>query len=97
MEAGPDGFLLGQLITFPFFVFFIDHKGQNAWEITKILNFKMHRNKYQFLVNWVGDRFDWQFFENVIGTFDVLNQYYRKYFIRPGNDVWQYYKIDHLN
>ena len=63
--------------------------------MTKILNFKMYQNKFQLLVNWVGDRFDWQLFENVIGAPDALNQYYRKYFTRPGNDVWQRYKNDH--
>ena len=53
--------------------------------------------KFQFLVNWVWDRFDWQFFENVIGTPYALNQYYRKYFLRLGNDVWQQYKNRHPN
>ena len=63
--------------------------------MTKILIFKMYRNKLQLLVNWVGDRFDWQPFENVIGTPDVLDQYYSKYFIRLGNDIWHRYKDDH--
>ena len=49
-----DDLLLGQLTTFPPFVFIIDDKGQNIWEMTKILNFRMHRNKFQLLVNWVG-------------------------------------------
>ena len=82
-----DDFLFGQLTAFQFFVFIIDNENQNIWEITKILNFKMHRNNFQLLVNWVGDRRDWQFFENVIGAPNVINQYYRKYFIRFGNDV----------
>ena len=90
-----DDFLFGQLTTFPFFVFTIDDKNQNTWEMTKILNFKIYRNKIQLLVNWMGDRPDWQFFENIIGTPDALNQYYREYFIRPGNDVWKQYKNRH--
>ena len=85
----------GQLTTFPFPVFIIDDEGQDTWEVTKILNFKMYRNKFQLLVDWVGDRPNWQLFENVIGTLEALDQYYRKYFIRPGNKVWQRYKDDH--
>ena len=46
--------------------------------MTRILGSKMHSNKFQLLVNWVGDRFDWQPFENVKKTPDALNQYYRK-------------------
>ena len=87
--------LPGQLTTPPLFAFIIDDESQDTWEMTKILNFRLHRNKFQLLVNWVGDRPDWQPFENVIGTPDVLDQYYRKYLIRPGNDVWQRYKNDH--
>ena len=49
--------------------------------MTIVSNFKMYRNKFQLLVNWVGDRFDWQFFENVIVAPNVLNQYYNKYFL----------------
>ena len=51
-----DDFLPGQLTTIPFFVFIIDDVGQNTWEMTKILNFRMHENKFRLLVNWVGDR-----------------------------------------
>ena len=43
----------------------------------------------------MGDRPNWQPFENVIGTPDALNQYYRKYPNRFGNDIWQRYKNDH--
>ena len=94
LKPGFDDPLPGQLTTFLLPVFIIDDKGQDTWEVTKILNFKMYRNKLQFLVNWVGDRPDWQLFENVIGTPDVLDQYYRKYFIRISNDIWQRYKDD---
>ena len=87
LKLKSDDFLPGQLTTFPFFVFIIDDENQNIWEMTKILNFKMYRNKFQLLVNRLRDRPYWQFFENVIGKPDDLNQYYRKYFIRPGNDV----------
>ena len=97
LKPGSDDPLPGQLTTTPPPVFIIDDEGQNTWEMTKILNFKMYRNKFQLLVNWVGDRFDWQFFENVIGTPEASDQYYRKYFIRPGNDVWQRYKDDHFD
>ena len=83
-----------QLTTPPFPVSIIDDEGQNTWEVTKILNFKIYRNKPQLLVDWVGDRPDWQPFENVTGTFDALDQYYRKYFTRPCNEVWQRYKDD---
>ena len=86
--------LPGQLTTPPPPVFIIDDKRQDTWEMTKTLNFKMYRNKFQLLVNWVGDRPNWQLFENVTGTPDVLDQYYRKYFIRLGNDIWQRYKDD---
>ena len=92
LKTGFDDFLPDQLTTFPPPVFIIDDEGQNTWEVTKILNFNMYRNKLQLLVNWVGDRPDWQPFENVIGTLETLDQYY---FIRPGNDVWQRYKVDH--
>ena len=88
LKPGFDDLLFGQLTTFLFVVFIIDNENQNIWEMTKILNFKLYMNKFQFLVNWMGDRPDWQFFETVIGAFDALNQYYRKYFIRFGNDVW---------
>ena len=87
LKPKSDDFLSGQLTSLPFLVFIINYKSKNIWEMTKILNFKIHRNKFQFLVNWVSDRFDWQFFENVIGTPDALNQYYRKFFIHFGNDV----------
>ena len=83
-----DNFLPSLLTTFLFFVFIIDERNQNIWEMTKILSIKMYKNKFQLLVNWLGDRFDWQFFQNVIGAFDALNQYYCKYFIRPGNEIW---------
>ena len=95
LKPGFDDLLPGQLTTFPLSVFIVDDEGQNKWEMTKILNFKMYRNKLQLLVNWVRDRPYWQLFENVIGTFEALDQYYRKYFTRPGNVVWQRYKDDH--
>ena len=47
------------------------------------------------MVNWVKNCSDWQLFENVTGTPNVLNQYFNKYFIRPGYDVWQQYKKQH--
>ena len=50
LKPKSDDFLPGQLTTFPFSVFIIDDKNQNTWEMTKILNFKMYRNKLQFLV-----------------------------------------------
>ena len=56
LKLGFDDLLLGQLTTFPFFVFIIDEKSKNTWEMMKILNFRMHRNVFQFLVIWVGDR-----------------------------------------
>ena len=43
----------------------------------------------------MGDRHNWQPFGNVSVTPDALDQYYRKYFTRPGNDVWQQYKDRH--
>ena len=85
LRPGSDDPLPGQLTTPPPPVFIIDDEGQDTWEMTKILNFKIYRNKLQLLVDWVGDRPDWQPFENVIGASDVLNQYYRKYFKSP----WQ--------
>ena len=97
LEPKSDDPLPCQLTTPLLPVFIIDNKNRNTWEITKILNSKMHRNKFQLLVNWVENRLYWQFFENVIGTPDALIQYYRKYSTRPGNDVWQQYKIKHLN
>ena len=97
LKPKSDNFLPNQLTTFPFLVFIIDDENQNIWEMTKILNFKMHKNKFQLLINWVGDRPYWQFFEKVIGTPYALNKYYCKYFIRPCNDVWQQYKINHTN
>ena len=87
--------LPGQLTTPPPLLLIIDDERQDTWEMTKILNSKIYRNKLQLLVDWVGDRPDWQPFENVIGTPDALNQYYRKYPSRPGNDIWQRYKNDH--
>ena len=95
LRPGSDDLLPGQLTTLPPPVLIIDDEGQDTWEMTKILNFKICRNKFQLLVNWVGDRPDWQPFENVTGTPDALNQYYRKYINRPGNDIWQRYKDDH--
>ena len=65
--------------------------------MTKILNSKVFRHKLQFLVYWVRDRPDWQPFENVTGAPDVLNQYFNKYLARPGHDVWQRYKEQHLD
>ena len=94
LRPGFDDPLPGQLTTPPPLVFTIDDENQNIWEITKILSFKMHRNKFQLLVNPVGDRPDWQPFENVTKTPDALDQYYRKYLIRPGYDVWQQYKVN---
>ena len=94
LKPGSDDALLGQLTTLPLPVFIIDDEGQNTWEMTKILNFKIYRNKVQLLVNWVGYRPYWQPFENVTGAPDALDQYYRKYLIRPGNYVWQRYKND---
>ena len=73
----------------------INEKSQNTWEMTIILNFKMFRNRLQFLLNWVINRRDWQPFENVTGTPDVLNQYFSKYFTRLGYDVWQKHKKQH--
>ena len=61
------------------------------------MNFKMYRNKLQLLVDWVRDRPYWQPFENVTGALEALDQYYRKYFIRLSNDVWQRYKDDHFD
>ena len=87
--------LPGQLTTPSPFAPIIDDEGQDTWEVTKILNSRLHRNKLQLLVDWVGDRPDWQPFENVIGAPDVLDQYYHKYLTRLGNDVWQRYKNDH--
>ena len=87
--------LPSQLTTLPPPAPIIDDESQDTWEMTKILNFKLHRNKLQLLVDWAGDRPYWQPFENVTGTLDALNQYYRKYPTRPGNDVWQPYKDDH--
>ena len=49
----------------------------------------MIKNRFQFFVTWVKDRSDWQPFENVIGAPDGLKQYFNKYFIRSGYDVWQ--------
>ena len=95
LRLGSTDLLLGQLTTPPPLAFIIDDEGQNTWEVTKILNSRLHRNKLQILVDWVGDRPDLQPFENVIGAPDALNQYYRKYFIRPCNNVWQRYKDDH--
>ena len=97
LKPKSDNFLLGQLTTFTLFIFIIDDKGQNTWEMTKILNFKMHRNKFRLLLNCVGDQFDWQFFAKIIKTPHALGQYYRKYFIRPGNDVLQQFEINQLN
>ena len=57
----------------------------------------MYSNKLQFLINWVRDRFDYQLFENVTGAPYALNQYFHKYFIRFGNDVWQQYKNRHTD
>ena len=94
LNPGSDDLLPGQLTTPPPPVFIIDDEGQNTWEVTKILNFRIYRNKLQLLVDWVGDRPDWQPFENVIGAPDVLDQYFHKYPTRPGNDVWQRYKND---
>ena len=97
LRPEPKDPLPGQLTTLPPPVPIIDDESQDTWEMTKILNFKICRNKFQLLVDWMGDRFDWQPFENVIGTPDALDQYYRKYFNRPGNDIWQRYKNDHLD
>ena len=63
-----DDFLFVQLTTFPFFIFIAVYENQNIWETTKILNFKMYKNKNKFLLNWVRDPPNWQFFENVIGA-----------------------------
>ena len=95
LRPGFDDPLPGQLTTHPPLVFIIEDEGQDIWEMTKILNFKMYRNKFQLFVDWVGDRPNWQPFQNVTGTPEALNQYYRKYLIRPGNDVWQRYKDVH--
>ena len=46
---GSTDFLPGQLTPSP--VFIIDKKGQDTWEVTKVLNFKMFKNRFQFLVN----------------------------------------------
>ena len=85
----------GQLTSPPAPVPIIDDEGQDTWEVTKILNFKIYRNRLQLLVDWVGNRPDWQPFENVTGSLDALDQYYRKYLSRPGNNIWQRYKDDH--
>ena len=66
----------------------IDEKSQDTWEVTRILNSKMFRHRLRFLVNWAGNRPDWQPFENVIGAPNVLAQYFNKYFTRPGHEVW---------
>ena len=95
LKPGSDDPLLGQLTTLPPPAHIIDNESQNTWEVTKILNFKIYKNKLQLLVNWVGDRPDWQPFENVIGTPNAVNQYYRKYFNRSCNDIWHRYKDDH--
>ena len=97
LKPKSDDFLFDQLTMFLIFAFIINDESQNIWEMTKILNFKMHGNKFQLLVNWVGARPNLQFFKNVIGTLDALNQYYRKCFIRSGNDVRQQYRIHHTN
>ena len=76
LKPGFDDPLPGQLTTPPTPVFIIDDEGQNTWEVTKILNFKIYRNKFQLLVDWVRDRPDWQLFENVTGAPDALNQYF---------------------
>ena len=93
LRFGFTDLLLGQLTPPP--VPIIDEKSQDTWEVTRILNSKVFRHKFQFLVDWVRDRPDWQLFENVTGAPDVLNQYFNKYFIRPGHDVWQRYKKQH--
>ena len=85
--------LPGQLAPPP--VPIIDEDGQDTWEVTRIFNSRIFRHRLQFLVNWVKDRPDWQPFENVIGAPDALNQYFNKYFTRPGHDVWQRYKEQH--
>ena len=85
LRPGSTDPLPGQLIPPP--VPIIDEKGQDTWEVTRILNSEVFRHKLQFLVDWVKDRPDWQPFENVIGAPDVLDQYFNKYFTRPGHDV----------
>ena len=93
LRPGSTDPLPGQLTPPP--VPIIDEESQDTWEVTRILNSKMFRHRLQFLVNWAGDRPDWQPFENVIDAPDVLDQYFNKYFIRPGHDVWQRYKEQH--
>ena len=66
LRPGSTDSLPGQLAPPP--VPIIDEEGQETWEVTRILNSRMFRNKLQFLVNWVGDRPDWQLFENVTGA-----------------------------
>ena len=85
--------LPGQLAPPP--VPIIDEDGQDTWEVTRIFNSRIFRHRLQFLVNWVKDRPDWQPFENVTGAPDALDQYFNKYFTRPGHDVWQRYKEQH--
>ena len=63
--------------------------------MNRILNSKIFRHRFQFLVNWVKDRSDWQPFENVTGAPNALDQYFNKYFTRLGHDVWQRYKEQH--
>ena len=68
LKPRSDDPLPGQLTTPPPPVPIIDNESQNTWEMTKILNFKIYKNKLQLLVNWVGNRPDWQPFENVTGA-----------------------------
>ena len=65
--------------------------------MTRILNSKKFKHRLQFFVNWAGDRPDWQPFENVTGAPDALGQYFNKYFIRLGHNVWQRYKKQHFD
>ena len=95
LRRGSTDFLPGQLTLSP--VPIIDEKSQDTWEVTRILNSRVFRHKFQILVDWVRDRRDWQPFENVIGAPDVLNQYFNKYPVRPSHDVWQRYKEQHFD
>ena len=94
-RPGSTDSLPGQLTPPP--VFIIDEKNQNTWEMTRILNSKTFRHRFQFLVKWAKNRPDWQPFENVTGAPDALDQYFNKYFTRPGHDVWQQYKKQHFD
>ena len=59
-RPGSTNFLPGQLTPPPIPI--IDEKNQNTWEMTRNLNFKMFKNRFQFFVNWVENVFIGNFF-----------------------------------